>query len=78
MTSALSLSIFQVIEFGILPRVPECQHVILQWQAVTPGTDEFVMVKGKRRLTRNAPTIAWRAEFVRVGAGCADQRSPHS
>ena len=47
-------------------RIPECQHVILQWQAVTPGTDEAVIVKGRRRMVHGAPTVSWRAEFVRV------------
>jgi hypothetical protein len=50
-------------------RVPECQHVILQWQSVTPGVDEAVIVKGRRRIVRSNPTVAWKADLVRVNPG---------
>jgi hypothetical protein len=50
-------------------RAPECQHVILQYLSVTPGVEEAVMVKGRRRLVRTSPTVAWRADLVRVTPG---------
>jgi hypothetical protein len=50
-------------------RAPECQHVILQWQSVTPGVDEAVIVKGRRRIVRTSPTVAFRADLVRVTPG---------
>lgn len=48
---------------------PECQHVILQYQSVTPGVEEAVIVKGRRRIVRTSPTVAWRADIVRVTPG---------
>jgi hypothetical protein len=50
-------------------RAPECQHVILQYQSVTPGVDEAVIVKGRRRIVRTNPTVVWRADIVRVTPG---------
>ena len=51
------------------PRINECQHLLLQWQNVTPGPEEAVLVRGKRRIVRGTPKVSWRSELVHVPGG---------
>ncbi len=51
------------------PRVPECQHILLQWANVTPGAEEAILVKGRKRVVRGAPSVSWRSEIVHGPAG---------
>lgn len=51
------------------PKVPECQHVVLQWANIVPGNEEETVVHGKRRIVRAAPQVSWRSEYLRVPAG---------
>jgi len=50
-------------------KAPECQHLVVQWQNVSPGIEETVTVRGRRRIVRSAPQVSWRAELIHVPAG---------
>jgi hypothetical protein len=52
-------------------KVPDNTAAIVLWQNVTPGPEQVVRVRGRKRVVRGEPTVTWKGQMMRLPAGLA-------
>jgi hypothetical protein len=50
-------------------KVPDNTAAIVLWQNVTPGPEQVVRVKGRKRVVRGEPIVSWKGQMMRLPAG---------